>query len=78
MAPISRTKQLSALLNLVKYGLMAKLNVSLYLLLCGDVSLNPGPIAMDSNDFKLPNNKGVLVTVTSIKRVYYTKRTATY
>ena len=35
MVPISRTKQLSSLLRLAKYGLIAKLNVSLYLLLCG-------------------------------------------
>ena len=47
--------KLSGLLRLAKYGLIAKVNASLYLLLCGDISSNPGPSASNLNNLNLLN-----------------------
>ena len=57
-APIPNMMKLSGLLRLAKYGLMAKVNASLYLLLCGDISSNPGPTASNLNNLNL-SNKGL-------------------
>ena len=54
-APIPNMMKLSGLLRLAKYGLIAKVNASLYLLLCGDISSNPGPTASNLNNLNLPN-----------------------
>ena len=45
MASISTSKRIISLLILAKPILLAKLSASLYLLSCGDVSSNPGPIS---------------------------------
>ena len=47
--------KLSGLLRLAKYGLIVKVNASLYLLLCGDISSNLGPTASNLNNLNLPN-----------------------
>ena len=54
-APMPTMMKLSGLLRLAKYGLIAKVNASLYLLLCGDISSNPGPTASNLNNLNLPN-----------------------
>ena len=54
-APIPNMMKLSGLLRLAKYGLIAKVNASLYLLLCGDISSNPGPSASNLNNLNLLN-----------------------
>ena len=53
-APIPNMMKLSGLLRLAKYGLTAKVNASLYLLLCGDISSNPMPTASNLNNLNLP------------------------
>ena len=54
MESVPRSKRMATLLRHLKLTLAAELNVSLYLLLCGDVLSNPGPDSVDFNTFKLP------------------------
>ena len=57
MVEVLRTKQARVLLKYLKLTLMAELNVSLCLLTCGDISLNPGPTTIyqtGQDAFKLP------------------------
>ena len=48
------SKLAATLLKHLKFALLAELNISVCLLLCGDIECNPGPDCTDYNTFELP------------------------
>ena len=48
------SKRAATLLKHLKFALLAELNISVCLLLCGDIECNPGPDCTDYNTFELP------------------------
>jgi hypothetical protein len=48
------SKLAATLLKHLKFALLAELNISVCLLLCGDIDCNPGPDCTDYNTFELP------------------------
>ena len=48
------SKQAAMLLRHLKFAVFAELNISVCLLLCGDIECNPGPDCIDYNTLELP------------------------